>query len=311
MDDFGDSGELYTIRNQFYTNQHHRVQAYELESFSKEHQLKVVEFQIRSTIALEQDASELIEKGKRLFPQNEAFFQLLEAYDDLKLFGTDNSTYFEDVKVATFELQAVLTAIYLVKFDKDIDQAITFLTQYIDSSSNQFQLEPFLVLVQLYLVQGKFSQAINVFDSLKKISTNVSDNIIYEVIASWIQSIKGETENINNSYYFYDELLSTDFEDDNQSKFRILNVLFVLTLQLKHYPEAEQILKQIDQLNPKPNSDFIANKITYDYLVHNGENVPKLLSQLQELHNAHPLLLDLKEKNKSFDEVVLKYLQLV
>jgi coatomer protein complex subunit epsilon len=163
------------------------------------------------------------------------------------------------------------------------------------------------VLVQLYLVQGKFSQALGVFDSLQKISSNVSDNIIYEVIASWIQSVKGETENINNSYYFYDELLSTDFDDDNQSKFRILNVLFVLTLQLKHYPEAEQILKQIEQLSPKPNSDFIANQITYDFLVHNGENVPKLLSQLQELDNAHPLLSDLKEKNKLFDEVVLKY----
>lgn len=309
MDAFGDSGELYAIRNQFYTNQHNRVKAYNLDSFSREHQLKVLEYQIRSNIALEQDASELIKTGKSLFPESEEFFQLFEAFDDLKQFGTDNSTYFEDVKQAKFELQAVLTAIYLVKFENDIDQAIQFLTQYIDTSANQFELEPFLVLIQLHLVQGQFSKANKLFETLKTLSSNISDNIVYEVIASWIQSIKGESENISNSYYFYEELLSTDFEDDNQSKFRILNVLFVLTLQLKHYPEAEELLKQIKQLNPKPNADFIANQITYDYLVNNGQNVMTLFKQLQQLDSKHPVLVDLTEKNQLFDEVVAKYQQ--
>lgn len=309
MEAFGDSGELYAIRNQFYTSQHNRVKSYNLESFSKEHQLKVLEYQIRSMIALEQDASELIKVGKSLFPEREDVFQLFEAFDDLKQFGTDNSTYFEDVKQAKFELQAVLTAIYLVKFEKDIEQAIQFLTQYIDQASNQFELEPFLVLIQLHLIQGQFSKANKLFHNLKSLSSSITDNIVFEVIASWIQSIKGESENINNSYYFYDELLSTDFEDDNQSKFRILNVLFVLTLQLKHYPEAEELLKQIHQLNPKPNADFIANQITYDYLVHNGQNVAKLLKQLQNIDNEHPLLSDLKQKNQLFNEVVTKYQQ--
>ena len=34
MDAFSDSGELYTIRNQFYTNQHNKVKAYSLDEFS-------------------------------------------------------------------------------------------------------------------------------------------------------------------------------------------------------------------------------------------------------------------------------------
>ena len=132
MDAFSDSGELYTIRYQFYTNQYHKVKSYSLEEFSEENQLKVLEFQIRSTVALDQDASQLIEQGKTRFPDNEGFFQLLQAWNDLHDFGTDDSTYFEDLKQAKFELQAILTSLYLVKFAKDIDQSIKFLTDYID-----------------------------------------------------------------------------------------------------------------------------------------------------------------------------------
>ena len=131
MDAFADSGELYTIRNQFYTNQHHKVRSYSLNQFSPENQLKALEYQIRSIIALEDDASSVIDDGKARFPGNEGLFQLLSAWNDLKSFGTDDSTYFDDVKTATYELQAVLTTLYVVKLDKDIDQAITFLTSYI------------------------------------------------------------------------------------------------------------------------------------------------------------------------------------
>ncbi|EMG47718.1 Coatomer subunit epsilon, putative (Epsilon-cop coatomer subunit, putative), partial [Candida maltosa Xu316] len=217
MDAFSDSGELYTIRNQFYTNQHNKVKAYSLDSFSPENQLKVLEFQIRSTIALEQDASKLIDEGKAAFPENEPLFQLLSAWNDLKDFGVDDSTYFEDVKTATFELQAVLTALYLVKFDKDIDQAIYFLSDYIDnvnSLSKYNELEPFLVLVQLYLIKGNLSGASKVLQNLSHFPESARDSIIYQVMESWILAVTGGTENINNSYYFYDEILSNDFDED-------------------------------------------------------------------------------------------------
>ena len=181
MDAFSDSGELYTIRNQFYTNQHNKVKAYSLDEFSPENQLKVLEFQIRSTIALEQDASKMIEDGKTRFPENEPLFQLLSAWNDLKDFGVDDSTYFEDVKKASFELQAVLTALYLVKFDKDIDQAITFLSDYIDnvnSLAKYNELEPFLGFVQLYLIKGKHTGATKVLQKLNQFTQSSRDKIV-------------------------------------------------------------------------------------------------------------------------------------
>lgn len=310
MDTFTDSGELYTIRNQFYTNQHGKVKAYDLGLFSPENQLKVLEYQIRSTIAFGEDASELIVSGRTKFPDNEAFFQLLSAWDDLKSFGTDDSTYFDDIDVAEFELQAVLTTIYLVKFGKDIDQAIKFLTSYIDNTNalaKYNELEPFLVLVQLHLIQGNFTAANKIFVSLSKFPDSTRDSIIYQVLESWLLSIKGETENINNSYYFYDELLSSDFDDDTQGKLKILNVLFVLTLQLKHIPEAQELYAQIKELEQKPNADFIANLIAYDYLINGGNNVDSLVGELKSADPDHAFVGDWLEKNERFDEIVAKY----
>lgn len=308
MDTFSDSGELYTIRNQFYTNQHHKVKSYSLDAFSPENQLKVLEFQIRSTVALGQDASSLIDEGKVLFPDNEQLFQLLSAWNDLKSFGTDDSTYFDDVKEATFELQAVLTTLYLVRIEKDIDQAIVFLSTYIESKAdNYIELEPYLIITQLYLVKGNFTGAIKVFDKFQKFPDFTRDSIIYQVLESWILSIKGESDNISSAYYFYDELLSSDFDDDPQGKFKILNVLLVLELKLKHYPEAKELVAQLEALATEPNGDFIANQVTFDYVDNNGENVSALLEKLASVDPDHQLLVDLKEKNERFDGIVQKY----
>lgn len=307
-----ESNELYNIREQFYTNQHHKVAGYNADQFAPEYQVKVLEFQIRSSIALGKDASPLIDAGKAKYSDNEELFLLLSAWNDLVSFGTDDSTYFQDVNVATFELQAVLTTIYLVKFEKDIDQAITFLTAYI-SKSNTFkkyhELEPYLILIQLHLAKGNFTAANKLFVKFDEFPESIRDNTIYNVVESWLNSIKGESDNINNSYYFYDELLTKNFngdDDDIQGKFKVLHVLFVLTFKLQHNPEAQQILDQIDALGLK-DGDLIANRISFDYVVNNGGNVDKLVKELESLDDAHPYLIDLKKRNDTFDEIVGKY----
>lgn len=310
MNDFSDSGELYTIRNQFYTSQHHKVVSYSLDLFSQENQLKVLEYQVRSSVTLSKDASQLIESGKLIFPDNDNLFHVLQAWNDLKTFGTDESTYFDDIQEAEFELQAVLTALYLVKFQKDIDQAITLLVNYTNKSNNNLhELEPYLILVQLYLIKENFSEANKIYENFKNFPDYARDSIIYQVLESWILSIKGESDNISNAYYFYDELLSSDFEEDPQGKFRILNVLFVMTLQLSHYPEAKELLNQIVALDYKGNgnADFLANQITFDYLTNNGANVGSLLKELYSTESEHQLLVDLKDKNDKFNEIVAKY----
>lgn len=306
MDAFADSGELYTIRNQFYTNQHRKIQEYSLDQFPPENQLKVLEYKIRSAVALEEDASQLIDSGKSLFPNQEGLFQLLSAWNDLKSFGTDDLTYFDDIKLAQFELQAVLTAIYRVKFEKDVELAINILTSYIDNLNNFNELEPFLVLVQLHLATGNLQAANKVMLAFQKFPDSARDSIVYQVLESWILAIKGESDNISNAYYFYDELLSADFDNDPQGKFKLLNMLFVLTLQMKHYPEVQELLVQLKDLNIT-SGDFIANQITFDYLTNGGAQADELRSQLAKVDPEHQCLAEFQEKNAQFDDIVKKY----
>ncbi|CAD1813185.1 Coatomer epsilon subunit family protein [Candida parapsilosis] len=311
MDAFSDSGELYTIRYQFYTNQYHKVKSYSLEEFSEENQLKVLEFQIRSTVALDQDASQLIEQGKTRFPDNEGFFQLLQAWNDLHDFGTDDSTYFEDLKQAKFELQAILTSLYLVKFAKDIDQSIKFLTDYIDKLNNlqkYNEIEVFLTLIQLYFIKGNFKQATAIFKVLNSFPDFSRDNIIYQIIESWYISIQNGTDNVNNSYSLYDEVLSNSYSDEDvKGKVHNLTVLLVLTLQLKHYPEAQEILDQISTLTNEKSADLIANQITLDRLVNYGQGTNELLVELKRVNAEHELIKDEESKNEVFDAIVAKY----
>lgn len=309
--DFGDSGELYTIRNQFYTGQFTKVKQYVLDQFNEENQLKVLELQVRSTISLGEDASKIIDEGKNRFPDNDPLFQLMSAWNDLNSFGTDDSPYFEDMKVPEFELQAILTTYYLIRYIKDIDQAITFLNNYIESSTmlKINELEPYLILIQLYLVKGNFAQANKIFNMFKNFPDSARDDIIYHVLESWILSIKGESDNINNSFFFYDELLSNDFEDDEMSKFNILNVLFTLTIQLKHYPEAAEIYQQMLSLKVKENDDFIANQITLNYLTDKANENPELITKLTNLNPDHHYIVEHNDKLNKFNEIVTKYKQ--
>lgn len=310
MNVFSDSGELYTIRNEFYTNQHRKVIGYALDLFSDETRLKVLEYQIRSTVSLNEDASQLIENGRILFPNNDELFNALQSWNDLNSFGTDASTYFDDIKQATFELQAVLTALYLVKFQGDYELAISLLVQFNNTNSNNLnELEPYLVLVQLYLIKENYSEAKRLFQSFKTFPSSSRDNIIYQVLESWMSAVQGGADNISNAYYFYYELLSVDFENDTQGQFRLLNSLFALTLQMKHYPEAQELADQIIALNYEgPDSaDFVANQIAFEYLTNDGAEVGTLLKKIYQVNPDHYLLSDLKSKNDTFNEIVAKY----
>ncbi|KAI5964144.1 uncharacterized protein KGF55_002086 [Candida pseudojiufengensis] len=330
MDSFSDSGELYLIRYQFYTNQHEKVTNYNLEDFSPENQLKVLEYIIRSTIELNLDASNLIENGRSIFPDDLNVFQVLQAWNDLHDFGTDDSTYFEDLKEAKFELQAILTTFYLVKFEKDLNQAIIFLNDYLENlniSTKYNEIEIYLILIQLNLIRGNYSNVKKIFMQLNQFPEFVKDNIIYQIIESWVKSIQNGNENLNNCFYFYDEILNNSFNDDDiKGKIHNLIILFILNLQLKHYPESQEILKQIENIkldyeqlskeNDNNNSikfkddeldNLLANQITLDRLINFGNESEKLLEELKKINGEHELIKDEASKNELFDSIVTKY----
>lgn len=305
--EFGDSGELYNVTIEFYSGQYSKVLEHSLDEFSPEHQTKLLEYQVRSSVSLKKDASKLIDDGKSQF-EDDSLFHLLSAWNDLHSFGVDDSTYFEDVKLPEFELQAILTAIYTVKYLKDLDGAISLMIKYIDNSTmlKINELEPLMILIQLYLVKGDFNAANKIFNNFKNFPDSARDSIVYQILESWILSISGETDNINNSFFFYDEALSRDFEADEYGKFKLLNVLFVLRIKLKQFPEATELLKQIKSFNIK-NDDFIANQITLNYLIGKSENNSELIEELTNVNPEHGYIAEHKSKNELFDQVVLKY----
>lgn len=312
MSEFADSGDLFTIRTQFYTGQHSKVAAHDLGQFSPESQLKAFEFQVRATVALGDDASSLIENGRTLFPDLPEVLDVLQAWNDLNTFGTDESTYFDDVVEAEFEAQAVLTAIYLVKFHKDVDLAVAVLTAFTArASENVLELEPYLLLVQLHLFKENFGDALKVYQKFQTLPFGARDDIVFQVLESWINSVKGESDNISNAYYFYDELLSSGFDDaaDAKGRLHVLSVLFAMTLQLKHYPEAQELLDQVAALDytGPGTADLLANRVTYEYLTRDGADVVALLRELAAADPDHQLLADFKEKNERFDAIVEKY----
>lgn len=299
--DFGDSGELYTIRNQFYTWQHEKVLAHDFQQFNDENQIKVVEYQIRSCIYIKKDASSLIDRARNHFTDKEELFQCLSSWNDLQTFGTDDSTYFEDIKQPTFEIQVILMAFYLVKFVKSVDQAILVLETYINEKNilKANELESYLVLAQLYLIKGQFDKAYQIFRAFPSAG---KDDIIYHLLESWIFAIKGENENINSSYYFYDELLLADFDGDELNQFKILNILFELTLKLRHLPEAGELAAQIKELNVKPDfkHDFLVNNVVFQYLLGSTPDI-------KDLNPDHQFVIDHQEKTEKFNEIVKKY----
>lgn len=96
-------------------------------------------------------------------------------------------------------------------------------------------------------------------------------------------------------------------DDDNKGKVHNLTVLLVLTLQLKHYPEAQEVLDQISTLTDEKNADLIANQITLDRLVNYGQETNGLLAELKKVNVEHELIKDEESKNEIFDAIVAKY----
>lgn len=304
-----DTNELFTIGNQFYTGQHRRVLAHQVSQYSAASQPKVLEYLVRSSVALAQDASPLLEHEK-LQQDHEALLLVLQEWNDLQTFGTESLTYFDDVAQPEFATQAVLTALYLVKYRHDLELAAGVLQGYIAQGHGVLDLEPYLLLVQLHLHRGNLKEAVALYDRFAKMPYAARDDIVYHVLESWINSARGGFDAVSNAHYFYDELLAGDLDDDPQAKFRVLSAIFALTLQLKHLPEAKEVLAQVlavEYLGPLA-ADLLANRIAHDYLTAEGAHVAELVQQLSELSPGHAVLADYADKNERFDAIVEKYL---
>lgn len=310
MDAYGDSGELYNVRNQFYTYRYRLVREIDPAAFSAETRLKALEFKIRLMHALGEDALDIIASSRNEYPDDASLFQVLDAWNALAVLGADTLAYFDALAEPQFELEAVLLAHYYARYRGEPATAIEKLTQYIETTkayTKYNELEVFLTLAQLHLAHGSQNAAFQVFERVKKFPKFATDNILYQILEAWVLAIRGGSDRLKNSYSFFDELLEQDFDADAEAKFRALNALFVLSIQLKRYPEAQQVLAQILESPVAATGDSIANRIAFDYTVNNGSGVGELMAELEKVEPTHAMLLDYREKSAKFDAIVEKF----
>lgn len=87
--------------------------------------------------------------------------------------------------------------------------------------------------------------------------------------------------------------------------------LLVCNLKLLQLPESENLIKrieeeiEIEELNK--NKDYLINKINFNCQSQNTIENKNLIENLKIIDPNSNYLSDLNEKNKLFDEIVIKY----
>lgn len=87
--------------------------------------------------------------------------------------------------------------------------------------------------------------------------------------------------------------------------------LLVCNLKLLQLPESENLIKRIEEeidieeLNK--NKDYLINKINFNCQSQNTIENKNLIENLKIIDPNSNYLSDLNEKNKLFDEIVIKY----
>lgn len=182
-----------------------------------------------------------------------------------------------------------LGSFYLVKQGRT-DEAITLLQHHENS------LEAVLLLVQLYLSQGKLELAEK---EVSVASSYAQDSIIFNLAEAYVNSAKNG-ESLRGSLYFFEEL------SHSHPTVKTLVGDLVLNFQLRQFPEADEVLRKIAETNGA-SAELLANEYAYAQIKGDSTEASDKLSQLSKLDPNFPTVLDIDEKNKLFDSIVEKY----
>ncbi|OWB85641.1 hypothetical protein B5S33_g4310 [[Candida] boidinii] len=329
MDPFSESNELFTVKQLFYCAKYDELLKLKIlqdeilfnEAINK---YKALQYQIRSSINLKdlsKTESLIKESFKSLNTEKEALiqddeisksleleFKFLESYSQFIL--KNNSKSIESLISSYENIESDLIDLIISKYyslSGDDLKAVEIL-----SNTNSLENASFLVYINIKNLN--FKEATKIINNFSKIS---QDNLIFNLSQSWLDLINIEkskngkiienTNKVQSSYYFYDELTS------NESTVSIKNLicLLVCNLKLLQLPESEHLIKRIeeeidiDELNK--NKDYLINKINFNCQSQNTIENKNLIENLKIIDPNSSYLSDLNEKNKLFDEIVVKY----
>lgn len=278
--------ELFTLRQQFFTAQYDKVGSIEAESYFEESREIAREYKLRSLLALGKydQVLDAVSGG------NDEFSKTFTLYTNF-LKGEDVSKDFDLLIASSYHswIVQILGSFYLVKKER-FDEAITLLQRHENS------LECVLLLTQLYIHQNKLDLAKK---EVSQASEYAQDSIIFNLAEAYLNSVENG-ESLRGALYFFEELSHTN------PSYRSLIGQLVLNLQLHQFPEAEEIFRQLDELEGV-NDDVLANQVSYASIIGDEELVEKKRQELQKLNPNHPTIVDYNEKNELFDSIVAKY----
>ncbi|ODV88255.1 hypothetical protein CANARDRAFT_15495 [[Candida] arabinofermentans NRRL YB-2248] len=313
MDPYSDSSELYHLRQQFYSSRYLDLIKLDLKKdiiFNNEDNLyESYKYQIRSYISINEfeKGLELLRSINDEIPEHYKIdFKGLEYY-----IGFISQEKGEDLEFESFinenlnnQFVNLLGGLYYIKLN-NFEKSIEILKK----SKKSFENLSVLIYVNLLNLNLKDTEL-----NLKEFNKISQDDFLYTLTQSWFELTKFNNS-LNQSYYYYDEL--TNNLETNSIKF-LLN-LFTSNLKLLRIPESQEVLNKLSEFKTdNPNQfdlkqwecDFIINKIAFNYLkLEKGSDfeVDNLVNELKTLDSNNDYLLDLKEKNDIFDNIVTKY----
>lgn len=281
--------ELFTLRQQFFTGELTDVSKINADDYGVSENV-ALEYKLRSLMLLGQFS----EATTQLKSVSGVLGEALGLYAKL-LQGKDVSSQFESLisKHKSESIVQILGTFYLIKQSR-ADDAIALL-QYHENS-----LECVLLLVQLLLQQNKLAEAEK---EVTKASSYAQDSIIFNLAEAYVNAAKNG-ESLRGSLYFFEEL------SHSHPTFKTLLGDLVLNLQLHQFPEADEVLRKISELQGNSPADLIANEYAYAQIKGDAAQASEKINQLTQLDGQHPVVIDYKEKSSLFDSIVDKYKEL-
>ncbi|KAK9451504.1 coatomer epsilon subunit-domain-containing protein [Limtongia smithiae] len=289
MDQFSDSGELFTIHNLFYQGAYREVLEVSLDGFSASALTLARVYHYRAAIALG-DAAAVLEELEDT--EGSAALASVKAFALSKTGKVDEALEIVEELVDTASSDStvqVLGAIVLYLAGK-LDDALLLL------SKHEGNLAAVALVVQIRLAQNKLDLAAKEIQQVRKYG---QDNIVVNLAEAWV-NLQSGGDKYQEAFYIYEELTQAPLS----SNARTFLGQVVADIQLGRYPEAEDAISAALERDPKC-PEVLVDAIVLSTLL--GKDSTTYHQTLAEVDATNPFLVDLEEKSSLFDTCAAQF----
>ncbi|KAH0566522.1 hypothetical protein GP486_000063 [Trichoglossum hirsutum] len=289
MDPFSAEGELLNIHNAFHQGQYSTVLEVDTSRFSNKNALPARILTLRARISLGQAEDVITElEGEGDVPD----LKVVKALAEYAIGNKGEAVQVAEALAETSPDNATVQVVggTILQAEGKSEEAIALLGKH------QGNLEAVALIVQIHLQQNRTDLALKEVLAAKRWA---QDSLLINIAESWV-GLRVGGEKYQQAFYVFEELAQTPSSSAPKS---IIGQA-VAELHLGRLPETEAALRQALERDPK-NPEAIANTIVF--LIASGRDATEHISLLKTTSPEHPFLLDLQEKDATFDKAAAKY----